>query len=170
MLREELTRDDSSVLVCGSRMITSIFNRMDGFFRKAESYNWQVVEVFIPAMNIDQAKQSILEGFRLNPDAEGIFLTNEHASSAYLELLREVKLPEQQLYAVGYDINPEITEAIADGRLLGTIFQDPAKLGSVAAQELFTLLQQPQTDSPLTPKEVLVPVKKITKNNLPSEI
>jgi methyl-accepting chemotaxis protein/ABC-type sugar transport system substrate-binding protein len=170
MLREKLTRDDSRILVCGSRTITSIFNRMDGFFRKAESYNWQVVEVFIPTMKIEQVKLSILEGFRLNPDAEGIFLTNEHASSAYLELLREGKLPEQQRYAVGYDINPEITEAIVDGRLLGTIFQDPAKLGSVAAQELFTLLQQPQTDSPLTPKEVLVPVKKITKNNLPSEI
>ena len=86
-----------------------------------------------------------------------------------LELLQEGKLPERQLYVVSYDMNSEIVEAIADGRLLGTIFQDPGKLGSTAAQELLTLLQQPQTDSAFTPKEVLVPVKKITRDNLASE-
>jgi len=168
MLREELS-GDSIVLVCGPRNITSIFNRMDGFFRKAKSYRWQVMEVFTSDMNVEQAKESLLEGFRLNPDAEGLFLTNEHASSAYLEMLWEGKLSEKQLHAVSYDINPEIKEAIADGRLLGTIFQDPAKLGTTATQELLTLLQQPRTDRPSTPREVFVPVKKIIKKNLPSD-
>ena len=120
-------------------------------------------------MSVNSSKQGILEGLHSNPDAEGIFLTNEDASIAYLELFREGKLPKQQLYVVSYDMNPEIIEAIADGRLLGTIFQDPGKLGSTAAQELLTLLQQPQTDSAFTPKEVLVPVKKITRDNLASE-
>jgi methyl-accepting chemotaxis protein/ABC-type sugar transport system substrate-binding protein len=168
ILGEKLTKE-SVVLVCGSRNIKSLFDRMEGFFRKATSYRWQVVELFISAVNVEHAKQSIQEGLRLNPNAEGLFLTNEDASLAYLELLRENKLPEQKLYAVCYDINAEIAEAIADGRLLGTIFQDPCKLGSIAMQEWLTLYQQPSTVTSFTPKEVFMPVKKITKNNLASE-
>jgi ABC-type sugar transport system substrate-binding protein len=168
MLREQLP-GESLVLAYGPRNIISMFNRMDGFFRKAESYHWQVVEVFTPAMNLEQAKQSILEGLNSNPDAKGIFLTNEFASVAYIELFRKGQLPQQQLYTVSYDINAEIAQAITDGELIGTIFQDPVRLGSVAAQELVALLQQPLTETPSTPKEVLVPVKKITRENLASE-
>ena len=168
MLREKLT-GNNIVLVCGSRNITSIFNRMDGFFKKARLYHWQIVEIFTSAMNTKAVKQSLLEGFRQNPNAEGIFLTNENASIAYLELLREGKLPQKQLHAVSYDINAGIAQAITDGKLLGTIFQDPARLGDVAAQELLSLLQQSQTEDPSTPREVLVPVKKITRENLASE-
>jgi methyl-accepting chemotaxis protein/ABC-type sugar transport system substrate-binding protein len=166
MLREKISAN-SIVLVCGSRNITSIFNRIEGFFTKAKSYHWQVVEVFTSSLDIEQAKHSILEGFRLNPDADGIFLTNERASFAYLELIQEGNLPKRKLHAVGYDMTPKIVEAIADERLLGTIFQDPARLGSVAAQELLTLFQQPQADRSLTPKEILVPVKVITRCRVP---
>ncbi len=167
ILRGELT-EASTVLVCGPRHINSIFNRMDGFFKKATWYQWQVVEVFTPVLEIQEAKQSILEELLLNPDAEGIFLTNEDASLAYLELLQEGKLPERQIHGVSYDINTKIAESIADGRLLGTVFQDPAKIGCTAVQELMTLLQRP-TESASSLKEVLVPVKKITKENLPSD-
>jgi methyl-accepting chemotaxis protein/ABC-type sugar transport system substrate-binding protein len=168
ILREKLTKE-SVVLVCGSRHISSLFNRMEGFFRKATAYRWQIVELFISAVSIEQAKQTIQEGLRLNPKAEGIFLTNEDASLAYLALLRESKLLGQKLYAVSYDINAEIAKAIADGSLIGTIFQDPPTLGSTAMQELLSLIQQQPLQKSLTPKEVLVPVKKITKENLPSE-
>ncbi len=170
LLREKLPSRAGTILVCGTRHINSIFNRMEGFFKKAASYQWQIVEVFTPVLDIQQAKQSILEGFRMNPDAEGIFLTNEDASLAYLELLREGKLSERKLYVVSYDLNPEIAKAIADGRLLGTIFQDPPQLGKVAAQELFTLLQQSSLEKSRPPKELLVPVKKITKANLPADL
>jgi ABC-type sugar transport system substrate-binding protein len=111
-----------------------------------------------------------MEGVRSNPDAEGIFLTNEDASLAYLELLHDGKLPARKIYAVGYDIGPAIIQGISDGHLLGTIFQDPARLGSIAVQELLTLLKQPQLDVPVKSKEILVPVKKITRDNLPTPL
>jgi ABC-type sugar transport system substrate-binding protein len=60
-------------------------------------------------------------------------------------------------------------EAIADGRLLATMFQDPVQLGKTAMQELLSLFQQPHPATPPTPKKVLVPVKKITRENLPPE-
>jgi ABC-type sugar transport system substrate-binding protein len=167
ILREYLT-GENTVLVCGPRNITSIFGRMDGFFKKAQSYRWQVAEVFTSAMNIKDAQQGIIQGLSANPDAEGLFLTNEHASLAYLDLVHKEKLPKT-LYAVCYDINNEIARAIAEGSFVGTIFQDPPKIGSAGMQELLLLLQQQSFQMPATPKVVLVPVKKITKENLPSE-
>ena len=168
IMREKLP-GEATVLVCGPRNITPIFNRMEGFFKKAKTYRWQIAEVFTSTMNINEAKQSIMEGLRSNSGAQGIFVTNEHASSAYLELLREGKIPPGKFYVIGYDINPEIAAALLDGRLLATIFQDPPKLGSTAMQEILTLLQQPAPEKPAAPKVVLVPVKKITKANLPAE-
>jgi len=54
--------------------------------------------------------------------------------------------------------------------IIGTVIQDSAQLEKIATQELLALLQQQPSEVPLTPKEVLVPVKKITRNNLPSDV
>ena len=81
-------------------------------------------------------------------------------SSKVFDILRAMKIINLR----------QIIEAIADERLLGTINQDPFQLGCVATQELLMLLQQQPTETPFTPKELLVPVKKITRENLPSDI
>ena len=57
---------------------------------------------------------------------------------------------------MSYDINPDIAQAITNGRLLGTIFQDPVQIGRIAAQELLRLLQRQSERA--APKEILVPV------------
>jgi ABC-type sugar transport system substrate-binding protein len=129
-----------------------------------------VIEVFLPAVDLKQSKQGILQGCAENPDVAGIFLTHEHASLAYLELLQTGHVAHQQIQAVSYDITPEITNAIKDGRLLGTIDQDPARLGHTAAQALVELLQRPQADSAGSAKEMLSPVKKITRQTLPADL
>jgi methyl-accepting chemotaxis protein/ABC-type sugar transport system substrate-binding protein len=168
LLREKLP-GESGVLVFGSRNVYSLVCRMNGFFEKAKSYQWTIMEIFSPTDDVTEAKNSVLEGLKLFPDAQGVFLTNETIALAYLELLREGKFPQQPLYAAGFDITPAIAEAIADEYLLGTIIQDPVQIGNIATRELLMLLRQPRTKKPSTPKEVLVPVRKITKDNLPSE-
>ena len=70
----------------------------------------------------------------------------------------------------GVNMTPDIAQAVAEGGLLGTIVQDPVQMGRVATQELLTLLQQPSTKTSAIPKEMLIPVKKVTKQNLPAEI
>jgi methyl-accepting chemotaxis protein/ABC-type sugar transport system substrate-binding protein len=165
-LLHEVLPNHSTVLVCGSRSIDSIFNRMEGFFKKAPSYAWTVAEVFSPFLDVQQAKQNILEGFQLNSNAKGIFLTNEDASIAYLELLREGKIAPGSLQGVSYDLTSVVADAIKDGRLQGTLFQNPQQIGSIATEELLRLLQQPETAAAASPKPVLVPVKKITRETL----
>jgi methyl-accepting chemotaxis protein/ABC-type sugar transport system substrate-binding protein len=165
MLGEGIAEGDL-VLVYGFRIVNVINHRMDGFFEKAKSYHWKVVEIFSFDNDIKQAKMGIMEGLNLFPNAKGVFLTNETLVLAYLELLREGKIDRRTLCAVGFDMAPEIARAITDGHLLGTVVQDPVQLGKIATQELLVLLQQQPSEVPSTPKEVLVPVKKITRQNI----
>ena len=78
-------------------------------------------------------------------------------------------VPRHVLGGAGFTApSDQITKAIVDGRLIGTIFQDPPQLGKVSVQELLKLIQQPHPQRLPEPKEVLVAVKRITKENLPS--
>lgn len=164
-LREKLP-EDSFVLMCGSRNINSVNNRMNGFLKKAESYCWNVIEIFGSVSDLELAKINILEGLQSVSEAKGLFLTTKIIVLAYLDLLREGKISERPLYVAGFDITSEIAEAVADGRLLFTVAQDPVQLGSVATQELLALLQQPSAERSGKAKEVLIPVKKVTKEDL----
>jgi len=157
--------DHSTVLVCGSRHVHSIFNRVEGFFKKASSYKTlRVLEVFVSSIDRQQSKHSILEGVSMIEDNGGIFVTNEDASNAYLDLLDGGEIPRGKLAAVCYDLSPRIAKAITDGSLVGTIFQDPTEIGKVAAQELFGILKHSKESTKL--KEILVPVKAVTRDNL----
>ncbi|GAK59578.1 methyl-accepting protein RppA [Candidatus Vecturithrix granuli] len=166
LLKEKLD-DDSTVFVCGSYSIPSIYTRMKGFFNKVNLYGWQVVEIFFPSVDdLEQAKQIILEAFRATPDAQGIFLTAENLSLAYVELCQKEKITEHQVYAVCYDTDPALLQAIVRGDVLGTIDQHCGNLGKAVAQELLQLLESTGSPYPSTPKEVLVPVQLITMNTL----
>jgi methyl-accepting chemotaxis protein/ABC-type sugar transport system substrate-binding protein len=158
----------STVMACGPRNIHNIFTRMEGFFRKSRSYSWHVEEAFTSIMNIEEAKRNILEVLRNTPDVQGIFLTNEYAALAYLELVEQGKLSSQKISGVCYDINEHVAEAIRDGHLLGTIFQDPVQLGDAAAHELLEIFKRPGHRMPSEPKEVLTAVKKVTRDNIAS--
>ncbi len=158
---------EATIIVCGSRSIHSIFNRMEGFFYKAKAYNWQVVEIFSLSVKLVLDKQNILEGVKMTPDATGIFLTNEDASLAYLELVREGEIPAGTLHGVSYDLTPAIAEAIRDGILEGTIYQDPAALGRTSVHKLLTQFHhQPQAGMVVDPEDIHIPVQKITRENL----
>jgi methyl-accepting chemotaxis protein len=169
-LAAELMHDALSgtptVLACGPRNINSIFNRMEGFFQRARSYNWRVVEVFTTIMNIEEAKQNMLDIIQRTPDVKGVFLTNEHASIAYLELIKEGRLAQQSIAAVCYDINADIVNAMTEGEVVGTIFQDPLQLGKAAAHKLLDIFQNPALASPDSPQTILTPVKKVTSREL----
>ena len=169
MFAVELLKDaipqGSLVFTCGPRNIQSIFQRMEGFATQAQRYRWHVVNVFTSVMNIHEAKQSIFETYRRYPEVKGVFATNEHASLACLEMLKDGALPKE-LASVSYDMNQEIAEGIINGRLRGAIFQDPVKLGEVAMQECLAWIERGESALSAEPRTVLVPAKKITKENL----
>lgn len=165
MLREKLI-GESTVFVCGSSSIGSIYTRMKGFFNKSANYQWQVVEIFFPSVDdIEQAKQILLEAFRFTPEVAGLFLTAENLSLAYLELRAEGKIPQRQIYAVSYDTSPAVLQAIEAGGLLGTIDQDCASMGKTVAQELLKFLHGSDNGhASAVSKEILIPVRQITSS------
>lgn len=166
LLHERLP-SDATVMACGPRNITSMFTRMEGFFQQSRSYGWRVVEAFTSVMNIEEAKQSMLQSIQRTPDVQGMFLANEHASLAYLELLKEGRLSRREITAVSYDINASIVEALKTGDLVGSIFQDPPQLGRTAARYMLDLLKGARKMAPGTaPQEVFTPVKKVTPQNV----
>ena len=165
LLREKLP-DDVTVVACGSPDIHSIFNRMEGFFQKSRVYNWNVVEVFTSTISKEQAKPNIFEGLTLTPDVRGVFLTNEDASMAYLELLQEEKDSLADLQVVTYDLPKKVAEAIEAGDLLGTIYQDPAEIGREAVSRLCSFSENGAAFFQASPEELHLPVKVVTGSNL----
>ncbi len=162
----ENTSEEGTILVCGARNIQSIFNRMEGFFKTVEEQHRHGAEVFSSSIDAKEAKQSILEGLELAPDAAGVFLTTKGLTLDYLELLQEGAIQKDRLLAVGYDTSPDIAAAISDGRLLGTIDQDTPQLGRIAAQELLNVIEQPKKDRSAEPHKIFVPVKIVTQESL----
>ncbi len=158
--------EESIVLTCGPRNIHSIFHRMQGFAQQGKTYRWNVINAFTSLMNIEEAKQGILTAYHRYQGVKGIFVTNEHASLATLELFKEGALPAHLVKAVSYDMNQDIANAIRHGVLCGTVFQDPEKIGRVAMQELFALQEQHAMPSADSPRVVHVPVTKVTRDNL----
>jgi len=169
MLREELP-GEAVVLAFGSRDLYSVACRMNGFCKKAKSYEWATTEIYAPSSELEGAKQHIQEGLTLFPTVQGVFLANETIVRAYLGLLRERNIPHRNLHVVGFDMTPDIAQAIVEGGLLGTIAQDAVQMGRVAMQELLTLLQRPHSETIRTPRKVLIPVTNITQKNLSSAI
>jgi len=164
-LMRTVVPERSTVFTCGPRNLHSIFHRMEGFFKQGQQYQWDVVYAFTSLMNIEEAKQGILAAYRRYQDVKGIFVTNEHASLAALELLKEGAIPAN-VHVVTYDINPEIADAIQRGMLCGTVFQDPEKIGQTALQEILALQTQGALSLAASPRVVLSPVKKVTNDNL----
>lgn len=164
-LMKEVVPEGSIVFTCGPRNIHSIFHRMQGFAGQGKQYRWNTIDAFTSLMNIEEAKQGILSAYHRYQGVKGIFVTNEHASLAALELLKEGKIPAS-VHVVTYDVNEEISEAIQRGMLRGTIFQDPEKIGRMAVQEFFALHAQGVAQPADAPRVVLAPVKKVTKENL----
>ena len=165
LLREKLP-DEATVVTCGSPDVHSIFNRMEGFFQKSRTYNWDVVEVFTPSIDKDLAKPNIQEGLTLTPNVRGVFLTNEDASIAYLELLQEEGSALGDIWAVTYDLPQEVVEALEAGDLLGTIYQDPVGIGREAIAKLCSLSGKGAAFFQAGPEEVHLPVKVVTAANL----
>ncbi|PID57074.1 hypothetical protein CSB45_09155 [candidate division KSB3 bacterium] len=158
--------DGVTVVICGSPDTHSVKDRMEGFFQKSRSYNWTVVEVFTPLIDKELVKPNILEGIALTPNVQGIFLTNEDASVAYLELLQEKKIDAKGIWAVAYDLTQKVAEAIESGELLGTIYQDPVAIGCEAVSKLFSHAENGAAFFQAGPEIFPMPVKTVTAFNL----
>lgn len=163
---EALIPSGSSVLVCGSRHLNSLNERITGFLKKAESYQWNLMEIFVSIYDRAMAKTNILDGLQITPNVRGIFLSNESMVLAYLDLVEEGLIDPHSLHVAGFDMTPKIAEAVIQGHLAFSVVQAPLEIGNAAVQEILPLLEQPSYQESEEPRVALIPVVKMGKQEI----
>ena len=113
--------------------------------------NWDRAEAFNVATNI-------LQG---NPNVVAIFAANDGMGLGAVEAVAAAGL-EGDVFVLSVDAIPEAIDAVAEGRLLGTVAQFPDEMAYLATEALIKLAE----GRPVAPF-MESPVVLITEDNLP---
>lgn len=162
--RELLTRLEAGSQVAvieGAPGTTSSIDRVTGFTGTAEAgglevvasqpANWDRAEAFNVATNI-------LQG---NPNVQAVFAANDGMGLGAVEAVAAAGL-EGDVFVLSVDAIPEAIDAVAEGRLLGTVAQFPDEMAYLATEALIKLTE----GRPVAPY-MESPVVLITQDNLP---
>lgn len=156
----------STVGVVVDRAVESMVRRTLGFRQKAEQYPFDLVEIFCDMIREEKLKQAILSGIQQNPGIQGLFLSCERLTTAYLNALRENALASHTLFVVGYDWTPLTEQAIKNAELVGAIFQHPEEIGRQAFRQLHKLMTQQVRIDEQEDRSIYIPTIPVTKENL----
>jgi ABC-type sugar transport system substrate-binding protein len=162
--RELLSRLDAGSQVAvieGAPGTTSSIDRVSGFTDTAtaggleviasQPANWDRAEAFNVATNI-------LQG---NPNVRAIFAANDGMGLGAIEAVAAAGF-EGDVFVLSVDAIPEALDAVAEGRLLGTVAQFPDEMAYLATEALIKLAE----GRPVAPY-MESPVVLITQDNLP---
>jgi ABC-type sugar transport system substrate-binding protein len=117
----------------------------------SQTANWDRAEAFTVATNIIQA----------NPNIRAIFAANDGMGLGAVEAVEAAGLSEQ-IVVLSVDAIPEAIEAVAAGRLAGTVAQFPDEMAYLAVEGLIKVIE----GRPV-PSFMESPVRLITADNLP---
>ncbi len=144
----------------GAPGTTSSIDRVQGFTATvvaagynvvaSQTANWDRSEAFNVATNIIQA----------NPNIRAIFAANDGMGLGAVEAVEAAGLAEQ-IIVLSVDAIPEALEAVAAGRLAGTVAQYPDEMAVLAVEAMLKVLQ----GRPIAPF-IESPVVLITQENL----
>jgi len=145
----------------GAPGTTSSIDRVTGFTDSAtegglnvvasQTANWDRAEAFNVATNILQA----------NPNVQAIFAANDGMGLGAVEAVEAAGLAGEVI-VVSVDAIPEALEAVAAGRLAGTVAQFPDEMAYLAVEALIKVIE----GRPIAPF-IESPVVVITQDNLP---
>lgn len=152
LFAERLPAGAQVAVIEGAPGTTSSIDRVTGFTETAIALGFEVV-ASQPA-NWDRAEAynvatNILQG---NPDVKGIFAANDGMGLGAVEAVEAAGLADSVIVA-SVDAIPEALEAVAAGRLAGTVAQYPDEMAVLAVEAMLKVLQNrpiaPQIDSPV---------------------
>lgn len=160
LFADRLPEGAQVAVIEGAPGTTSSIDRVAGFTESAEAFGFDVV-ASQPA-NWDRAEAynvatNIIQG---NPDVRGIFAANDGMGLGAVEAVEAAGLADQVIVA-SVDAIPEALDAVAEGRLAGTVAQYPDEMAVLAVEAMLKVLE----DRPIAP-EIDSPVVMITQENL----
>ena len=131
--------------------------RRDGFVETIEASGALEI-VANQSADWDRAKANSVTTniLQANPDLKGIYFANDTMALGGMEAVEAAG--SEGLILIGTDAIPEATQAVADGKLTGTVAQYPFEMASLAVETLIKILQ----DRPVAPK-VDAPIKLLLK-------
>ncbi len=111
----------------------------------------------------EQAVDKFSAILQAHPDLDALFAANDEMALGAAAALAAAGTPEQRgrVFIVGFDATPDGLAAVRDGRLVGTVAQQPEEMGSLCVQKALSAI----SGVALT-KEMATPVKLITKDKL----
>ncbi|MBE2270424.1 MAG: substrate-binding domain-containing protein, partial [Anaerolinea sp.] len=155
-----LSPGDEVAVIEGAPGTTSSIDRVNGFTQAAlagglnvvasQTANWDRAEAYNVATNILQA----------NPNVRFIFAANDGMGLGAVEAVEAAGLAEQ-VEVASVDAIPEAVEAVAAGRLAGTVAQYPDEMAVLAVEAAIKLVQ----GRPIAPV-IESPVVLITSENV----
>ena len=148
------------------RTVESITKRALGFRQRAEQFPFDLVEMYCDMSAPEVLKSSMKAAIEDTSGLQGIFLTNEELTSAYLSLLHEGQLSGRDVLTVGYDHTPAIEQAILHGDMLGTIMQQSEEIGRQAFRLLHKLINHQIRVDDVEERTIYLSTRTITKDVL----
>lgn len=120
----------------------SSVNRVSGFTDKAKELGGLDIVASQPA-DWDQEKgytvfQNILQA---NPDINGLFAANDMMALGAVKAIEDAGL-EGKITVIGFDATDDAKEAIKAGKMLGSIAQSPADMGTTALTTALDFLEK----------------------------
>lgn len=104
--------------------------------------------------------QNILQA---HPNIAAVFSENDEMALGAIEAIAAAG-KSAQIKVVGFDGTKDALTAIKEGRMAGTVAQQPYEMGKMGVSAAVALLK----DNKRSEKETYVPVKLLTKDNLPN--
>ena len=89
--------------------------------------NLRVVDVVYLAQDQRSEKEILDDLLEKNPDLAGVICTDLVTTEMTIDYVK--KLKERNFTIVGFDISEKIIDAVNDGTILGTVAQDPYRIG-----------------------------------------
>ena len=111
-----------------------------------------------------RAKQNAQDALSAHPDLVGMVGLWQYNPPAILDAVKERDMVEQ-VRVVGFDEHKLTLQAIADGKCVGTIVQNPYEFGFRSVEYLSATIRGQDPDIPEN-KLMFVPTRKITADNV----
>jgi len=111
-----------------------------------------------------KAKSNAEDALAVHPDMAGMVGLWAYNPPAILQAVEARGLTDQ-VKIVGFDENPVTLEAIADGKIVGTIVQNPYEFGFRSVQHLSAVIRDQPVDVPDN-ELMVVPTRVITGDNV----
>lgn len=137
-LAKKLDGKGKVILLRYSKGSESTLQREEGFLKKLKEYpGIQILESeqyagTTQSSALDKAQQ-LLNTY--GNEVNGIFAVCEPNAAGTLKALQDMKLDGKVTF-VGFDPNPTMVQAMADGKMQGIVLQDPVKMGYLGVKTM----------------------------------